>query len=116
MELQSTQALLKVRERKGQNLTEENATLTLRYQALAQAQRDELSSELLSLAQTQDFLRKQLEEQQQTVKTTTRDLRGDLDRVRALISRMSDDRVKVRRRGCLSSLCSRGNKCKNSHG
>lgn len=116
MELQSTQALLKVRERKGQNLTEENATLTLRYQALAQAQREELSSELLSLAQTQDFLRKQLEEQQQTVKTTTRNLRGDLDRVRALISRMSDDRVKVRRRGCLSSLRSRGNKYENSHG
>uniref|UniRef100_A0AAQ6I9W0 Uncharacterized protein n=1 Tax=Anabas testudineus TaxID=64144 RepID=A0AAQ6I9W0_ANATE len=58
------------------------------------AQSEELSSELLALAQAQDTLRKQLQEQQQSVKTATQDFHGELDRVRALISRLSHDKVK----------------------
>lgn len=109
-ELQSTEARLKVGEKRGQGLTEEYATLKENYRALAEAhdkelaQSEELSAELLALAQAQDALRRQLEEQQQSVETTTQGLHGELDRVRALISRMSHNRVKVRRCVHLSSL------------
>lgn len=100
-ELQSTQAHLKVKEKSSQGLTEECTALQKSYQVLAEAhdkevaQSEELSAELLALAQAQDALRRQLEEQQQSVKATTQGLHGELDRVQALISRMSRNRVKV---------------------
>lgn len=102
-ELQSTEARLKVGEKRGQDLTEEYATLKKSYRALAEAhdkelaQSGELSAELLALAQAQDALRRQLEEQQQNVKITTQGLHSELDRVRDLISSMSHNRVKVSR-------------------
>ncbi|XP_026171625.1 coiled-coil domain-containing protein 78 isoform X2 [Mastacembelus armatus] len=98
-DLQSAEARLKVGEKSGQGLTEEYATLKKKHLALAEAhgrevaQSEELSAELLALAQAQDVLRRQLEEQQQSVKTTTQGLHWELDRVRALISRMSHNRV-----------------------
>lgn len=101
-DLQSAEARLKVGEKSGQDLTEEYATLKKKHLALAEAhnkevsQSEELSAELLALAQAQDTLSRQLQEQQQRVKTTTQDLHGELDRVRALISRMSHNSVKVR--------------------
>uniref|UniRef100_A0AAQ6II85 DUF4472 domain-containing protein n=1 Tax=Anabas testudineus TaxID=64144 RepID=A0AAQ6II85_ANATE len=100
-ELQSAEARLTVGEKSGQDLTEEHAMLKKKHLALAEAhdkqvaQSEELSSELLALAQAQDTLRKQLQEQQQSVKTATQDFHGELDRVRALISRLSHDKVKV---------------------
>ncbi|XP_051795910.1 coiled-coil domain-containing protein 78 isoform X2 [Acanthochromis polyacanthus] len=99
-ELQSAEARLKVTEKSGQDLTEDYATLKNSYLVLTEAhdkelaQSEELSAELLALARNQDALRRQLEEQQQSVKTTTQGLHGELDRVRALISRMSHNRVK----------------------
>ncbi|XP_008294878.1 coiled-coil domain-containing protein 78 [Stegastes partitus] len=99
-ELQSAEACLKVKEESSQELTSEYATLKNSYLLLTEAhdkelaQSDELSAELLALAQAQDALRRQLEEQQQSVETTTQGLHGELDRVRALISRMSQNRVK----------------------
>ncbi|XP_059181200.1 LOW QUALITY PROTEIN: coiled-coil domain-containing protein 78 [Centropristis striata] len=99
-ELQSAEARLKGGEKSGQELTEEYATLKKNYLTLAEAhdeeraQSEELSAELLALAQAQDALRRQLEEQQQSVKTTTQGLHSELDRVQALISRMSHSRVK----------------------
>uniref|UniRef100_A0A8C2XRS4 Coiled-coil domain containing 78 n=1 Tax=Cyclopterus lumpus TaxID=8103 RepID=A0A8C2XRS4_CYCLU len=100
-ELQSAEALLKMGEKSGQDLTEEHAALKKNYLALAEAHEEELaqseklSTELLTLAQAQDALRRRLEEQQQSVKTSTQDLHGELDRVRVLIGRMSRNRVKV---------------------
>ncbi|XP_035524042.1 coiled-coil domain-containing protein 78 [Morone saxatilis] len=100
-ELQAAEARLKVGGKSSQDLTGEYATLKKKYLALAEAhdrelaQSEELSAELLALAQAQDALRRQLEEQQQSVKTTTKGLHGELDRVRALISRMSHNRVKL---------------------
>ncbi|KAG8009126.1 Coiled-coil domain-containing protein 78 [Nibea albiflora] len=100
-ELQSAEARLKAGEKSGQGLSEEYATLKKNYQALAEAhdkelaQGEELSAELLALAQAQDTLRRQLQEQQRSVKTTTEGLHGELDRVRALISSMSHNRVKL---------------------
>uniref|UniRef100_A0A3Q1BDT0 DUF4472 domain-containing protein n=1 Tax=Amphiprion ocellaris TaxID=80972 RepID=A0A3Q1BDT0_AMPOC len=85
-ELQSTEARLKVKEKNNQDLTEEYATLKKSYLVLNEAhdkelaQSEELSTELLALARDQDALRRQLEEQQQSVKTTTQDLHGELDR------------------------------------
>ncbi|XP_071318479.1 coiled-coil domain-containing protein 78 [Trachinotus anak] len=99
-ELQSAEARMKAGEKSGQDLTEDYATLKKSYLVLAEAhtkelaQSEELSAELLALAQAQDALRRQLEEQEQSVKTTTQGLHGELDRVRALISRMSCNRVK----------------------
>ncbi|KAK2884882.1 coiled-coil domain-containing protein 78 [Channa argus] len=99
-DLQSAEAHLKVGEKGGHDLTEEYATLKKKHLALAEAhekevaQSEELSAELLALAQAQDALRRQLEEQQLSVKTTTQGLHGELHRVRALISRMSHTRVK----------------------
>ncbi|XP_076007829.1 coiled-coil domain-containing protein 78 [Genypterus blacodes] len=99
-ELQSAEALLKVGERSGAGLTEEHAALRKNYQTLAEAhdreraQGEELSAELLALAQAQDALRRQLEEQQQSARASTQGLHGELDRVRALISRMSHSRVR----------------------
>ncbi|XP_069374185.1 coiled-coil domain-containing protein 78 [Paralichthys olivaceus] len=99
--LQSAEARLTAGERSGRDLTEDYAALRKSYQVLAQAhnkelsQGEELSVELLALAKAQDALRRQLEEQQQTVKTTTQGLHGELDRVRALISHMSSNRVKT---------------------
>lgn len=106
-ELQSAEARLKVGEMSGQDLTEEYTTLKKNYRALAEAhdkelaQSEELSGELLTLAQAQDALRRQLQEQQQSVNTTTHGLHGELDRVRTLISHMSHNRVKVRQ--CVKS-------------
>ncbi|KAK1881243.1 Coiled-coil domain containing protein 78 [Dissostichus eleginoides] len=100
--LQSAEACLKVGEKSGQDLTEEYTALKNSYLALADAhdkeqnQGEKLSAELLALAQAQDALRLQLEEQQQSVETSTRGLHCELDRVRALISSMSHNRVKVR--------------------
>ncbi|KAG7507200.1 hypothetical protein JOB18_027036 [Solea senegalensis] len=99
-ELQSAHARLKVGEKSGQDLTEEYATLRKSYQVLAQAHNKELSqseqlgAELLALARAQDALRRQLKEQQRSVDTTTEGLHGELERVRALISGMSRNRVK----------------------
>ncbi|XP_076616761.1 coiled-coil domain-containing protein 78 [Chaetodon auriga] len=100
-ELQSAEARLKAGEESGKGLTEEYAALKKNYRALTEArdkelaQSEELSTELLALAQAQDALRRQLEEQQQSVRTTAHGLHGELDRVRALISRMSRNRVKL---------------------
>ncbi|XP_005448307.1 coiled-coil domain-containing protein 78 isoform X3 [Oreochromis niloticus] len=99
-ELQSTETCLKGKETSGQDLTEEYATLKKNYQILAEVHDKELAksgaltAELLALAQAQDALRRQLEEQHQCVKTSTEGLHGELDRVRALITRMSHDTVK----------------------
>ncbi|XP_053197073.1 coiled-coil domain-containing protein 78 [Scomber japonicus] len=99
-ELQSAEARLKVGEKSGQDLTEEYTTLKKNYLALVKAhdkelaQSEELSAELLALAQAQDALRRQLGEQQQSVKDTAQGLHRELDRVQALISRMSHNRVK----------------------
>ncbi|KAM9837969.1 coiled-coil domain-containing protein 78 [Aulostomus maculatus] len=99
-DLLSAEARLKVGEQRGQNLTEENATLKKNYLALAEAhdkevgQSEELTAELLALARAQDALRRQLEEQHQRVQSNTRDLHGELDRVQTLISHMSHSRVK----------------------
>lgn len=101
-ELQSTETCLKGKETSDQDLTEEYATLKKNYQILAEVHDKELAksgaltAELLVLAQAQDALRRQLEEQHQCVKTSTEGLHGELDRVRALITRMSHDTVKVR--------------------
>ncbi|KAF1373993.1 hypothetical protein PFLUV_G00244660 [Perca fluviatilis] len=87
-ELQSAEARLKLGEKRSQDWTEEYTTLKKNYLALAKAhdeevaQSEELSAELLALAQAQDALRRQLEEQQQSVKTTTQ-------------GRMSRNRVKL---------------------
>ncbi|XP_045925682.1 coiled-coil domain-containing protein 78 [Micropterus dolomieu] len=100
-ELQSAEARLKVGEKSCQDLTEEYATLKKNYRALAEAhdkeldQSEELSAELLALARAQEALRRQLQEQQQSVKTATHGLHGELYRVQALISRMSHNRVKL---------------------
>lgn len=102
-ELQSAEARLKVGEKSCQDLTEEYATLKKNYRALAEAhdkeldQSEELSAELLALARAQEALRRQLQEQQQSVNTATHGLHGELYRVQALISRMSHNRVKVRK-------------------
>ncbi|KAK5905826.1 hypothetical protein CgunFtcFv8_001744 [Champsocephalus gunnari] len=99
--LQSAEACLKVGEKSGQDPTEEYTALKNSYLALADAhdkeqnQGEKLSAELLALAQAQDALRLQLEEQQQSVETSTRGLHCELDRVRALISSMSHNRVKL---------------------
>lgn len=110
-ELQSAEARLKVGEKSGQDLTEDHATLKESFLALAQAhdkelaQGEELSAELLALAQAQDALRRQLAEQERSVQTTAQGLHGELARVRALISRMSCNRVQVRRcTGCSNIL------------
>lgn len=101
-ELQSAEARLKVGEKSGKDLTEEYAALKKSYLSLTEAHdkelahSEELSAELLALAQAQDALRRQLEEQQQSVRTAAHSLHGELDRVRALMSRMSRNRVKVR--------------------
>ncbi|XP_035469182.2 coiled-coil domain-containing protein 78 [Scophthalmus maximus] len=98
-ELQSAEARLKVGEKSGQDLTEDHATLKESFLALAQAhdkelaQGEELSAELLALAQAQDALRRQLAEQERSVQTTAQGLHGELARVRALISSMSCNRV-----------------------
>ncbi|XP_038592476.1 coiled-coil domain-containing protein 78 [Micropterus salmoides] len=100
-ELQSAEARLKVGEKSCQDLTEEYATLKKNYRALAEAhdkeldQSEELSAELLALARAQEALRRQLQEQQQSVNTATHGLHGELYRVQALISRMSHNRVKL---------------------
>lgn len=100
--LQSAEACLKLGEKSGQDPTEEYTALKNSYLALADAhdkeqnQGENLSAELLALAQAQDALRLQLEEQQQSVETSTRGLHCELDRVKALISSMSHNRVKVR--------------------
>lgn len=83
---------------------EENAALRKKYQTLAEghskevAQSEELRAELLALAGAQDHLRRQVEEQQQSAVTNSRDLHCELDRVRELISGLSQDRVKVGRK------------------
>lgn len=100
-DLQSATARLKADDNQG--LAEENAALRKNYQALAEAhgkelaQSEELRAELLALAGAQDDLRRQVEEQQQSVVTSSRDLHCELDRVRDLIGRLSQDRVKVGR-------------------
>ncbi|KAM3592433.1 uncharacterized protein V6R79_018643 [Siganus canaliculatus] len=100
-ELQSAEARLKAGEQSGQDLTKEYATLKKNYQALAEAHHKEqahsevLSAELLALARAQDALRRQLEEQQQSVSTATQGLRGEVDRVRELMDHMSHSRVKL---------------------
>ncbi|KAF7660353.1 hypothetical protein LDENG_00283350 [Lucifuga dentata] len=99
-ELQSAEARLKVRDKSGVDLTEAYTALKTEYEALAEAhdrelaQSEELSTELLSLAQAQDALCRQLEEQHQCAKASTQGLHGELDRVRALISRMAHNRVR----------------------
>ncbi|CAN9508579.1 unnamed protein product [Ophioblennius macclurei] len=98
-ELQSSKARFQAKERSDGELTEEHATLKKNYLLLAEAQNrerlhnQELSAELLALARAQDSLRSQLEEQQQSVTSTTQGLHGELDRVRALIGRMERQRV-----------------------
>ncbi|KAM6963458.1 coiled-coil domain-containing protein 78 [Tautogolabrus adspersus] len=100
-ELHSAEARLRAGEDSGKDLTEVHAALKKNYLALSEAhhkelaQSEELSAELLALARAQDALRRQLEEQEQSVKTTTQGLHGELDRVRALINRMSHNRVKL---------------------
>lgn len=100
-ELQSVEARLKVGDKSGQELTEEFTSLKNSYLVLMDAHKKELansenlSKELLTLAQAQDALRRQLEEQQQSVNTTTQGLHGELERVKALISNMSCNRVQV---------------------
>ncbi|XP_072311927.1 coiled-coil domain-containing protein 78 [Eucyclogobius newberryi] len=98
-ELQAAEARLTVGEQSGREMSHDYTHLKDSYQSLAVAHHkelahnQELSAELLALAQAQDALRRQLEEQQQTVQTTTEDLHSELDRVRTLVSRMSRDRV-----------------------
>lgn len=92
---------------------EENATLRKNNQMLAEAhsreaaQSEKLKVELLALAQAQDDLRRQVEEQQQSAMTSSHNLHCELDRVRDLISHLSQDRVKVGQNG-LTAQCCRG--------
>lgn len=108
--LQSAKARLEVGEERSQDLTEGYATMKKNYLTLSEAhskavaQTEELSAELLTLAKAQDALRRQLEKQQQTVQTGTQGLHGELDKVPALISRMSSNRLKVRHCGHSLSL------------
>ncbi|CAB1312281.1 unnamed protein product [Coregonus sp. 'balchen'] len=99
MELQSVTTRLQVAERTGSDLTEEYVTLKRNYLALTEAherevvQNDELSAELLGLAQA-----RRTEEQQQRVRASTEgcvngQTAQELDRVRALVSRMSHNRI-----------------------
>lgn len=96
-----------------QGLAEENAALKKNCQTLAEAhgkelaQNEELKAELLALARAQDDLRRQVEEQQQSAMTSSRNLHSELDRVRDLISRLSQDRVKVGRNGSHTAWCHR---------
>nr|XP_057918639.1 coiled-coil domain-containing protein 78 [Doryrhamphus excisus] len=96
VEFQSTEGHPKVIEKSSVEFT----SLKKNYLALAQAhhkelaQTKELSTELLALAQAQDALRSQLAEHHQRAEDTTQGLHGELDRVRALISRMLHSRVK----------------------
>ncbi|XP_071782782.2 coiled-coil domain-containing protein 78 [Centroberyx gerrardi] len=99
-DLQSAEARLHAGEKTGADLTEEYVTLKRNYLALTEAHdrevahSEELSGELLALARAQDALRRRLEEQQQSVRASTQGLHGELDRVRALVSRMSHSRVR----------------------
>lgn len=104
-ELRSSEARLELAERSGRELAEECAALRRNYQALAEAhqkellQSEQLGKELLALAQAQDGLRRQVEEQQQSARSTAQGLQGELERVRALLSSMAHSRVKVRQSG-----------------
>lgn len=103
-ELQSAVARLQLAEKTSGDLKEEYVTLKINFLALTEAherevvQNDELSAELLDLAQAQDALHRQLEEQR--VRASTRDLpeesAQEVERVCALVSRMSHNRVTVR--------------------
>ncbi|KAM9425872.1 LOW QUALITY PROTEIN: coiled-coil domain-containing protein 78 [Pholidichthys leucotaenia] len=98
--IQLTEASIKLNDKNGKHLMEEYATLKKNYLTLVEAhdtgmaQSEELSAELLALAEAQDSLRRQLEEQQQRVNTTTPELYRELERVQTLISGMSHNRVK----------------------
>ncbi|KAM6897505.1 LOW QUALITY PROTEIN: coiled-coil domain-containing protein 78 [Xenentodon cancila] len=100
-ELKSTEACLTVKNKSILDLTEECVTLKRNYFALADAHEEELvqsrelSAELLAMAGAQDALCRQLEEQQESAKASTQDLHGELDRVQALISQMSQNRLKL---------------------
>ncbi|XP_077359080.1 coiled-coil domain-containing protein 78 isoform X2 [Festucalex cinctus] len=84
----------------GEKSDRELASLKSNYLALAEAhhkelaQSKELSAELLALAQAQDVLRSQLAEQHQRARDTSQDLHGELDRVRALVGRLLQSRIK----------------------
>ncbi|XP_070708403.1 coiled-coil domain-containing protein 78 [Pempheris klunzingeri] len=107
-ELHSAEARLKMGDKSSRDVAAEYAKLK-ENQALAEAhdkeltQSEELSAELLALARAQDALHRQLEEQQQSVTTTTQGLHGELDRVRALLSHMSRNRVKLEGLAALDS-------------
>lgn len=109
-DLQSATSRLKAD--KHQGLEEEHEALRKNYQTLAEAhskelaQSEELKAELLSLARAQDDLCRQVEEQQQSARTSSRDLHCELDRVRDLISRLSQNTVKVGRNRSLTALLS----------
>ncbi|KAM6951148.1 coiled-coil domain-containing protein 78 [Aplochiton taeniatus] len=104
-ELQAAAARLQLAEKTSGDLTQEYVTLKRNHLALTEAherevgQNEELSAELLELAQAQDALRRQNEEQQHRAMASTHDRYGEnaqeLDRVRALVSRMSQNRVRV---------------------
>jgi len=102
-ELQSAEALLKMGEKSGRELSEEHGALKNNYRSLAEAHGEELaqsgrlSAELLALARAQDDLRRRLEEQQRSVRTSSRDLHRELDRVKLFISRVAHSGVKVTR-------------------
>ncbi|XP_077482194.1 coiled-coil domain-containing protein 78 isoform X2 [Stigmatopora argus] len=92
-ELQSVETHLKSEQ-------EEHASLKRNYLTLAEAhykelaQSKELSAELLASAQAQDTLRGQLAKKDEKAQESSTDLQGELNRVRALIGRLLQNRVK----------------------
>ncbi|XP_062330985.1 coiled-coil domain-containing protein 78 isoform X2 [Osmerus eperlanus] len=101
-ELQSATARLQLAEKTSGDLAEEYVTLKRNHLALTEAQErevaqnEELSAELLEMAQAQDALRRKLEELQRD-RASTQGLYGEgqeQDRVRALVSRMSHNRIR----------------------
>ncbi|XP_046888641.1 coiled-coil domain-containing protein 78 [Hypomesus transpacificus] len=102
-EIQSATTRLQLAEKTSGDLAEEYVTLKRNHLALTEAQErevaqnEELSAELLEMAQAQDALRRKLEELQRD-RASTQGLYGEggqeQDRVRALVSRMSHNRIR----------------------
>ncbi|XP_057682865.1 coiled-coil domain-containing protein 78 [Corythoichthys intestinalis] len=92
---------LQIAETNFKSQQEEYASLKKDYLALAEAhhkelaQSKELSAELLASAQAQDTLRCKLAKKHQKAQESSTDLHGELNRVRALIGRLLQNRVKL---------------------
>ena len=104
-EIQSATTRLQLAEKTSGDLAEEYVTLKRNHRGRTEAQErevaqnEELSAELLEMAQAQDALRRKLEELQRD-RASTQGLYGEggqeQDRVRALVSRMTHTGIRVR--------------------